>query len=248
MAPICPVVWGREDPSDFMGEATVGLEAPVASTKCDKMPTIVRYIKMLTLEVDSNGPAASSAREAAQRRRRRKPLGLVSIVAASIALAADGLAQAPSVLIDALAECQREERPNAPRLAACTEVIDAAAANDEMRAEAYVNRATLHRAALRSEQAIEDLTRAIALNPEYAAPYALRGEIRAASGELDQALADFDSAHRLDADNADVLVARGLVQIRRKAPDRAAEDFKAALALDPDHAGAAEASRSLERR
>lgn len=79
------------------------------------------------------------------------------------------------------------------------------------------------------EQAIEDFTHAIALQPQAAALYFDRGAAHAAGGQPDLALADFDSGLQLKPGDPSALLARAAVNIGAGRLDAARSDLDQAL-------------------
>ncbi len=94
------------------------------------------------------------------------------------------------------------------------------------RGMAYVSRGEL-------KPAIEDLDRALALDPDYAAALLLRGIAWSALGEERRAIADLNHALALDGNNTLAYVHRGIAYRKLKDDERAMEDFDYALGLDP---------------
>ena len=82
-------------------------------------------------------------------------------------------------------------------------------------------------------EAIDDLSKAVELDPKLAIAWRDRGTARVLLGELDRALTDFDAAVRLSADEPKAWAARASLQLQRGAWDRAISDATAALHLDP---------------
>jgi tetratricopeptide (TPR) repeat protein/predicted aspartyl protease len=79
-------------------------------------------------------------------------------------------------------------------------------------------------------QAIDDFTRAIALQPSAAGTYLDRAQARLAAGQPEPAIADLDQALKLKPDDADVLLLRGVLRGEAHQPAAAEEDLRAALA------------------
>lgn len=86
----------------------------------------------------------------------------------------------------------------------------------------------------RPEQRLEDLNRAVELDPTPVALVA-RGRHHQETGASDAARADFDAAVRLDPADPDALVARAEWHIGRKDSRRALIDANRAVRLHPDH-------------
>ena len=99
---------------------------------------------------------------------------------------------------------------------------------------AYINRGELHRGAGRSDAALADFERAIALNPRLAEGYAGRATLRLSMGHAQAALPDLDRAILLDARHASAHAKRCAAKVALKRPAaEALADCEKALALDP---------------
>jgi len=86
------------------------------------------------------------------------------------------------------------------------------------------------------EKAIEYLTQAIRLEPNYSKAYSNRGFAYMALNQLDQAITDFDQAIRLDPSLAPAYLNRGIVYRNLKQLDRAITNFDQAIRLLPNYA------------
>jgi hypothetical protein len=91
----------------------------------------------------------------------------------------------------ALAQDLAKCRSNDPAVAvpACTALIDATEVSDVERAEALARRGSAHRDANRTDEALADLNRSIALNPSYFA-YNARGRLWTMRRDWTQATSD----------------------------------------------------------
>jgi Flp pilus assembly protein TadD len=105
-----------------------------------------------------------------------------------------------------LATCSDLGGDSAPRLAACTAVIDSDAASD-VRAKALNNRGVLKSGDGDSQGAIADFDAALALDPDYAAAVYNRGQAWRRAGDAARADADFSRALRLDPGLAKIIPA-----------------------------------------
>ena len=86
------------------------------------------------------------------------------------------------------------------------------------------------------EQAVADLTEALALDPKSVGAYRSRTAAYLNVGTFPQALADLDKALKLQPDSADVLAQRGMVQFQSGAYAEAVADYTRSLELKPDQA------------
>lgn len=99
-----------------------------------------------------------------------------------------------------------------------------------MRAELLMNRS---RPLLRS--ALENMDKAIRLEPKIAGLYINRAYIRYHLTDLDGAMSDYDYALSLEPLNATALFNRAMLNAEVSANDRALDDFSAVLALEPEN-------------
>lgn len=100
-------------------------------------------------------------------------------------------------------------------------------------AEEFEARAHRHHARGRSEQAIQDYSEALRLEPKRVASLNGRGLCFYEKGDHDTAIADLNEAIRLGTDNSDSYNVRGLAWMGKKQPDRAINDLTAAIRIDP---------------
>jgi len=84
------------------------------------------------------------------------------------------------------------------------------------------------------EGAIEDLNRAIELNPEYARAYAERGEVKCRKGDLQEAVKDLEKAIRLDPTCCWALESCGRIKASLGLREAAIADFSRAIDIDPN--------------
>lgn len=85
----------------------------------------------------------------------------------------------------------------------------------------------------RYEEAIEEYTRAIDVDPGLAAAYRYRGSAYLALEEYLQALDDFDRAIEIDPSFAEAHLGRGVLHYRQGAYSEAIDDFDRVIDLDP---------------
>lgn len=81
--------------------------------------------------------------------------------------------------------------------------------------------------------AIDALTQAIQLNPDYAAAWKLRGQAYAQLGRHQQAIADYSVALKGEPDSIEVLCSRGVVYLSAGNLQKALHDFNRAVQLNP---------------
>ena len=83
-------------------------------------------------------------------------------------------------------------------------------------------------------QAIEDFTQAINLDPNNAAAYWERGRAYRQMGDNDKAMADYIQAIRINPKHARAYNSRGTAYLDKRDYDRAIEDFTQAIRIDPN--------------
>jgi len=86
------------------------------------------------------------------------------------------------------------------------------------------------------DRAIDDINRAIRLDPNDADAYLLRGAMYYNKGDNDRTIADCTEAIRLDPNFARAYVSRGLTYARKGDYDRAIADYTQAIRIDPNNA------------
>jgi tetratricopeptide (TPR) repeat protein len=97
-----------------------------------------------------------------------------------------------------MATCSELGGEDAPRIAACTAVIQSSDATADLRAKALNNRGVLQALQGDQDRAIDDYDAAIAVNPGYAAAFYNRGKAWRRKGDAARAEADSAEAVRLD--------------------------------------------------
>ncbi|GAC1345847.1 MAG: tetratricopeptide repeat protein [Acetobacteraceae bacterium] len=88
----------------------------------------------------------------------------------------------------------------------------------------------------RYEKAVDDLSRALDIDPRRVDALVLRAGAWRHVGKLDMAREDVDRAFELDAENPDALLERGILRQRGGDPRGARQDWEQAIALAPDSA------------
>jgi len=104
--------------------------------------------------------------------------------------------------------------------------------------EAYNNRGTAYIDLNDYSNALQDLDRAISIDPNYSSAYNNRGNVYRELGKFDEALKDYDTAVNLNPEDASPYVGRGMVFYLQKDYARASEEYNVAIELDPNNAGA----------
>ena len=131
-----------------------------------------------------------------------------------------------------------DEAPYSPeqRIAACGALIDTLKNQPQAQAAALVNRGATYWTIDKTELALADFARAIALDPHNARAFRERSNAYRGIGQLDKALADANDAVRLDPNNAQACDYRGNVFNNNQQYDRAIADYNEAIRLKPDDA------------
>ena len=157
-----------------------------------------------------------------------------SLQTAVLALAlAAGAARADAP--EAQTRCHSGEGGFASQVAACSEVLDGQP-DAATRLNALVRRAGAHFRSGKSDDAIADISQAIALAPDNATVYRARGMMRNARFEHELALADLDKALELAPGDTGALRHRAHAYEELGQYDKAVADFNAILAKDPGYA------------
>ena len=121
----------------------------------------------------------------------------------------------------------------AQRIAACNVMIRAAKSAPKDLAAALTNRGSAYWTIDQTKQALADLDRAIALDPDNAIAFRERSNAYRSQGDLNRALVDANQAVRLAPTDAKSLDNRGDVFTENGQYDRAIQDYNEALRLDP---------------
>ena len=131
-----------------------------------------------------------------------------------------------------------EKLKGEPSISACTRVIEAGTYSAAVMAIAYLNRGLEYFDKGYYDQAIDDYSASIALNPKNADVYNNRGNAYHAKRDYDRAIGDFDQAIAIDPAHALAYNNRAIAYGTKGEFDRAIEDYSQAIALNPAYAGA----------
>jgi tetratricopeptide (TPR) repeat protein len=104
-------------------------------------------------------------------------------------------------------------------------------------AMAYSNRASALNDMGKFNEAVEDYSKAISMDPSYSRAYWSRGSVFGNMGQLDKAMADLDKAIALEP-YASAYYTRGTVFEKRGETEKAIGDYERAIALKPSYAAA----------
>ncbi len=144
------------------------------------------------------------------------------------------LSQVGVALADDAEDCRRGADGSLDKtvgLQACDRVLNSRRSDRLVLGTALINRGQIHYMLQDYPRAIDDLSGAIALKPQYLTiAYRNRGNCHFMLKDDDKAIADYTEAVRLDAGHASAYAARGLIYLRRNEIESAAADFRAALA------------------
>ena len=86
------------------------------------------------------------------------------------------------------------------------------------------------------DEAIEEFTTVIGIEPNHADAYYERGLAYAKQGDLDQAVIDFTQAIEIDPNFAVAYNDRGLIYVNQSNANQSLSDFSKALEIDPNRA------------
>ena len=110
--------------------------------------------------------------------------------------------------------------------------------DSNLKSAAYNNRGLAYDSKGDYDRALEDFSKAIELEPDYADSYNNCGVIYSRKGDYDRALEDFSKAIELEPDYANAYNNRGATYEKNGDYDRALEDCSKAIELKPDYADA----------
>ena len=102
----------------------------------------------------------------------------------------------------------------------------------------YHNRSMMRLANKDMDGALDDLNKAVSINPKVGAIYNGRAIVRLQKGDLDGALADYEKAIELNPALPSSFLGRGYFRYQKRDFERAIADFTKAIELKPDYADA----------
>jgi tetratricopeptide (TPR) repeat protein len=103
---------------------------------------------------------------------------------------------------------------------------------------AYYGRGVAFKDENKIDEALNDYSKAIQLNPDYADAYYNRGALLLNENKIDEALNDFNKAIQLNPGDAKAYSNRGALLLKENKIDEALDDFNKAIQLNPDYADA----------
>ncbi len=109
---------------------------------------------------------------------------------------------------------------------------------DPRHMDARGERAHIYRAQGNLEAAIDELTQAVEIRPDYAVGYLSRGRMYYESGDLEASIADCTRALEINPQYSQAWHNRGLVRIEQGDMQAAVGDLTEAISLDPTYASA----------
>lgn len=150
----------------------------------------------------------------------------------------------PAAVPDAVTEklisdCESGDIPRA--LTACGKLIAMDGIADSVRANAYLEHGYALGRQDKNQDAIDDFTQSIRLDPKQAHAFIARGLAHAQLRQDKEALADFSQAIEIDPQNGDAHFFRGILYARVDTPEddaTAIADMSAAIEADPQRARA----------
>jgi tetratricopeptide (TPR) repeat protein len=102
----------------------------------------------------------------------------------------------------------------------------------------YTNRSMLRLQSKDIDGALDDLNKAVSINPRVAEIYNGRAIARLQKGDLDGSLADYEKAIELKPSLPSAFMGRGYFRYQKRDFDNALSDFSKAIELKPDYADA----------
>jgi tetratricopeptide (TPR) repeat protein len=130
-------------------------------------------------------------------------------------------------------DCDSEDPPTA--IAGCTKLIDANASTEQV-AKAYHNRGVAYLDLGKTPKAIDDLSKAITLSPNFARPYYARGNAYYQLDQYERALRDYDKYVSLAPKDAKGYASRGLTLRELNRSGDAMDEFETAIVLNSQYA------------
>jgi tetratricopeptide (TPR) repeat protein len=115
----------------------------------------------------------------------------------------------------------------------CTAILKSSRTTPEDLARAFFDRGRARIDLGQYDRAIEDLDRAIKLDPNYPDAFNTRALAHIGAGQFEQAIADFDEAIRLDPNYAIAIFNRGIALKTMGRTEDAAKDFATAKEVGP---------------
>ena len=135
-------------------------------------------------------------------------------------------------IADQLAYCKDEGAAAQARIEACTQVVVQAKDDDDLRAEALLQRGVLYEFGGDKDAALADYSEVIKLDPASAVAYFNRGNVHDQMGDRDRAIADYTEAVRLDPSDPDVFNNRGQAYDAKGEADLAIADYTQSIRLN----------------
>lgn len=120
-------------------------------------------------------------------------------------------------------------------LAGCCVLIVASGCGHEPSAQDFLSQGDAAQKNEEYDDAIEDYTSAIELNPGFAEAYVQRGNVLTEIGEFDRAVADFDAALRLDPQDVLAHELRGNAYFGALDIEAAMNDYDLVIRMQPDN-------------
>lgn len=131
-------------------------------------------------------------------------------------------------------KCADVELAKALRMASCNTLIGDRKQADDVRADAYGNRGSIHDEEGRHDAAIADFTQALKLVPHDPVVLIARGNAHDSHGDKQKAIADYTEAIRINPGDAAPYFNRAAVYQELGEVTKAEVDYKKALEIDPD--------------
>ena len=119
---------------------------------------------------------------------------------------------------------------------ACTKAIDSGDLTKELLTASYNNRGQAWLGKNQTENAIEDFSKAIDINPSYATSYYNRGNCWFKKEQYGKAVSDYTRTVELDPEDAEAYGNRGLARFNLNSLDLAISDYSRSIELDPESA------------
>ncbi|MGM0408827.1 MAG: tetratricopeptide repeat protein [Bacteroidota bacterium] len=118
--------------------------------------------------------------------------------------------------------------------------------NKQLESEFYVNRGATHQKLLNFDQALEDYSKTIQINPDNPNVYLYRGSLYYQNSDFNEAIDDFSKVINIDPQNPYAFYNRGMVYLKLQEDDKSCDDFHRACELGNTNACKMVVSRCID--
>lgn len=118
--------------------------------------------------------------------------------------------------------------------------------NKELESEFYVNRGATYQKLLNYDEALNDYSQTIKINPDNPNVYMYRGNLYYQNNDFNEAIDDFDKVIEIDPQNPFAFYNRGMIYLKLQEDDKACDDFHKACELGNTNACKMVVSRCID--